>query len=299
MNSKSRGKQIFNKIKPENAWIGTKSCTGLGTSLELPELYWDEKGEKARRLQTWIAVQAKLWSPHFGLESSPFSRQLLSACKFLCKFYCAPRKRTCFRWRAGKDQQSIPPDRPLKPPSCPNFQNPVSWTMIPSCQISSSPWSPYQNSTWFSTWKGMVAVCSSVFEGENGGKTRSPLKLCSWIGLLYLEKSSALKRLVEEKGWYSIIEKQNKTKQKDQNEPSRGVLLLNVWIDFRKCMNWFKNMGSEEKWKREMGFHESIQTITKPSTPHQNPPTDKPPNTSPFLDDNPENDAVLHGFSKP
>lgn len=58
-------------------------------------------------------------------------------------------------------------------------------------------------------------------------------------------------------------------------------------------------MGSEEKWKREMGFHESIQTITTPSTPHQNPPTDKPPNTSPFLDDNPENDAVLHGFSKP
>lgn len=28
-------------------------------------------------------------------------------------------------------------------------------------------------------------------------------------------------------------------------------------------------MGTEEKWKREMGFHESIQTTTKPNTTRQ------------------------------
>ena len=42
------------------------------------------------------------------------------------------------------------------------------------------------------------------------------------------------------------------------------------WIDFRKCMNWFRNMGSEQKWKRNMGFHELlIKNYERSKTTHR------------------------------
>lgn len=54
------------------------------------------------------------------------------------------------------------------------------------------------------------------------------------------------------KGW--LVSKEGLPMRTDQKE---WLFLLNVWIDFRKCMNWFRNMGSCGACEREKDVHES------------------------------------------